>query len=114
MSDERKAEAGFAGAPWLGHPEIRAQSAPWLRAVQLLIKCGNATAEPIVMKERDPNIMLEPSLSLAPEAAQTLMDDLWHCGIRPTEGSGSAGSLAATQRHLEDMRKLVFDERKAS
>lgn len=96
----------------LGHLQIRAQSAPWLRAVQLLIRQGEATAEPIVMKQRDPNLMLEPSLSLEPEAAQTLMDDLWNCGIRPTEGTGSAGALAATQRHLEDMRKLVFNERK--
>lgn len=42
--------------------------------------------------------------------AQVLMDDLWNCGIRPTEGTGSAGSLRATERHLEDMRKLVFKE----
>ncbi len=41
--------------------------------------------------------------------AQQLMDDLWQCGIRPTEGSGSAGAMAAQTRHLEDMRKLVFD-----
>lgn len=37
------------------------------------------------------------------------MDQLWNCGLRPTEGSGSAGSLAATQRHLEDMRKIAFN-----
>jgi len=95
-------------------PEIRAQSAPWMRAVQLLIRDGDATAEPIVMKRREPGIMLEPSLSLDPESAQTLMDDLWHCGFRPTEGTGSAGALAATQNHLNDMRKLVFNERKVS
>jgi hypothetical protein len=41
-------------------------------------------------------------------AAQELMDDLWQCGVRPSEGSGSAGSLAATERHLHDMRALVF------
>jgi hypothetical protein len=42
-------------------------------------------------------------------AAQLLMDRLWECGLRPTEGSGSAGSLSATQKHLEDMRTLVFN-----
>jgi len=36
------------------------------------------------------------------------MDELWQCGLRPSEGSGSAGSLAATERHLADMRKLAF------
>jgi hypothetical protein len=49
-----------------------------------------------------------PLLSLEQEEAQQLMDELWHCGLRPSEGSGSAGCLAATQRHLEDMRTLVF------
>ncbi len=44
------------------------------------------------------------------ESVQRLMDELWHAGFRPTEGSGSAGSLAATERHLADMRALVFRE----
>lgn len=42
--------------------------------------------------------------------AQSLMDQLWNCGVRPTEGTGSAGSLAATKNHLEDMRRIVFKE----
>ncbi len=51
----------------------------------------------------------EPTTSISIEAAQTLMDDLWACGLRPTEGAGSAGALAATQNHLADMRKIAFD-----
>lgn len=46
-----------------------------------------------------------PTFSLTQEAAQVLMDQLWDCGLRPSEGSGSAGALLATQKHLEDMRK---------
>ena len=49
----------------------------------------------------------EPSLQLSPEATQQLMDQLWLSGIRPTEGTGSAGSLAATEKHLNDMRAIV-------
>lgn len=41
--------------------------------------------------------------------AQSLMDELWHCGIRPTEGNGSAGQAAATDRHLTDMQKLSWE-----
>lgn len=37
------------------------------------------------------------------------MDALWHCGLRPSEGTGSAGSLAATEKHLKDMRAIAFD-----
>lgn len=53
-----------------------------------------------------------PPLFVFPEndsAAQELMDDLWACGVRPTEGRGSAGQLDAVRHHLEDMRKLVFE-----
>lgn len=49
-----------------------------------------------------------PSLSLKYEEAQALMDELWQVGLRPTEGSGSAGSLAATERHLKDMRDIAL------
>ena len=49
-----------------------------------------------------------PMATISDEAGQQLMDELWRCGLRPTEGTGSAGSLAATQKHLEDMRSLVF------
>jgi len=52
--------------------------------------------------------ILDPLLQIDVNQAQRLMDDLWECGIRPSEGSGSAGSLAATERHLADMKKIAF------
>lgn len=48
-----------------------------------------------------------PFITLDKVQSQKLMDDLWNCGIRPTEGAGSAGSLYATEQHLEDMRAIV-------
>ena len=50
----------------------------------------------------------EPTVRLNNEQAQALMDELWRCGLRPTDGSGSAGSLAATERHLKDMRTIAM------
>jgi len=49
----------------------------------------------------------QPTVALSETQCQQLMDSLWDCGIRPAEGSGSAGSLAATERHLNDMKKIV-------
>jgi hypothetical protein len=40
--------------------------------------------------------------------AQALMDDLWTCGVRPTEAAGSAGQAAAMQRHIDDLRAVLF------
>lgn len=37
--------------------------------------------------------------------AQALMDDLWRCGIRPTEGAGSAGAMSAVQEHLKQLKE---------
>ena len=88
--------------------QVRACAGPWHNGIEFLIKQGMATAEPIIMQERDEGMYKEPSFVLDDNTAQVLMDDLWHSGLRPTEGTGSAGALAATQKHLEDMRTLVF------
>lgn len=37
---------------------------------------------------------------------QSLMDQLWQLGMRPSD-IGTPGHLAATQAHLSDMRRLV-------
>jgi len=53
-----------------------------------------------------------PLCSLERKEAQDLMDQLWVCGVRPTEGQELSGQLKAIQYHLEDLRKLVFKEKK--
>lgn len=67
-------------------------------------------AEPVQFKTeaRKPGAIIEPALTLEYHEAQMLMDSLWDAGLRPTEGTGSAGAMAATQKHLEDLRTLVF------
>ena len=71
-------------------------------------------AEPMVFTKREPYEMNStPTTTLSPQNAQVLMDDLYAAGIRPTEGTGSAGSLKATQDHLQDMRTLVFKGKKS-
>jgi hypothetical protein len=70
-------------------------------------------ATPVVWAPLPPNTVVdEPCLTMNEKSAQALMDQLWSTGLRPTEGTGSAGSLAATQAHLQDMRAIVFDMEK--
>jgi hypothetical protein len=69
-------------------------------------------AEPLTLRPVDKNMAIDrPTAQLTRAEAQELIDGLWQCGLRPSEGSGSAGALAATQRHLDDMRTLVFDKK---
>lgn len=82
------------------------------QAIELLIHCESDGARFVAM---DPNFTkvqpgqeLRPTVRIDNDAAQELMDRLWECGIRPTAGAGSAGAMAATEKHLADMRRLAF------
>lgn len=95
--------------------EVRAETRQFDRLVDLYVgefdECGyvRMVAEPVVLRTiEDGEIIPDPTVSLRREAAQRLMDELWRCGLRPTEGSGSAGSLAATERHLKDMQAIAM------
>ncbi len=95
---------------------IRACNTSWNRHVDLLVyyRIGDKVFDLRELEPEDfkeiPAGLREPTAAVLDKiAAQQLMDDLWQCGIRPSEGSGSAGALAATERHLADMRKLVFE-----
>ena len=50
---------------------------------------------------------VEPALIANEADCQLLMDELWRIGLRPSEGTGSAGALAATQSHLKDMQDFA-------
>ena len=69
---------------------------------------GDGHVGSIIMEPHNQCNTIRPALSIDATTAQELMDTLYTCGIRPTEGKGSAGSLEATERHLADMQKLVF------
>jgi hypothetical protein len=97
------------GGKFYAHPQ------PWRAGIALHFAVENgdtfSVAKPATMEQADIGSHTEPFLNIDMRAAQQLMDELWNCGLRPTEGSGSAGSLAATERHLADMRRIVFDDK---
>jgi len=68
---------------------------------------GTSYGQTISLKKHEEGTAVQPLTYITKDCAQGLMDDLWQCGIRPTEGAGTAGSMAATNRHLEDMRVIV-------
>lgn len=68
--------------------------------------------KPLEFEKSDPTqIMGPPSLMLTNDEAQELMENLWASGIRPNEDIGSTGQVSALKYHLEDMRKLVFNDK---
>ncbi len=85
---------------------------PQIRSIALHLYIDTQDSGPMVAEAMfkrvdpdDPRIR-PPMIELTDDGAQRLMDELWSCGIRPTEGTGSAGALAATQAHLHSMQEL--------
>lgn len=97
--------------------EVRCEKTPWRDDIEILVydnwedSGGRHTkaGAPLTMVDVVDGDLARPTIRLKNQAAQQLMDELWRCGLRPSEGTGSAGSLAATERHLKDMRTLVFE-----
>lgn len=69
---------------------------------------GLYVAQPLTFIEQPEGAIHDPFLRLRLEDAQRLIDELWNCGLRPSEGTGSAGSLRATEKHLADMQRIAF------
>ena len=90
--------------------QVRAVSAPWHNGIHLQVRQGSYVGTSVNMKDSCDGELIDPTISIGLDEAQTLMDDLWQAGFRPTEGSGSAGSLRATEKHLTDMRKIAFKQ----
>lgn len=93
---------------------IRAERAIWEDTVRVYMghkQSDGAMAvfnPPTITRMEPGSFIAEPFLRMTPTEAQRLMDELWGCGLRPSEGSGSAGSLAATERHLKDMQTIAM------
>ena len=88
---------------------IRVQRAPWYMGAELLIATPTHKMQNAVMVPIDKNLPTDFNdlFQIDDKCAQTLMDDLWASGYRPTEGAGTAGAMQATQKHLDDMRAIV-------
>ena len=60
-------------------------------------------------KELEPGYMIDaPTLRLAGDEAQQIMNELWRIGIRPKNGTGAVAHTEALEGHLADLRKIAF------
>ncbi|MDO8415509.1 MAG: hypothetical protein Q7S87_04790 [Agitococcus sp.] len=93
--------------------EVMARRDEWNTGVSIYMRQrtvgeGCVVAAKVTFVPHESGTMIEPMMRLEIQQAQQLMDELWQCGLRPTERTGSAGSLAATERHLKDMQALAI------
>ena len=94
--------------------QYRCDRQVWMDSVGVYVfdasETGKHTAWKLVPSDEfyEGDVYPAPTMSLKMGQAQQLMDELWRVGLRPSEGSGSAGSLAATERHLKDMQGIAM------
>jgi hypothetical protein len=64
----------------------------------------------VVARDADdtPGEMIPPFMKLHGHQAQQLMDAMWDAGIRPSNGIGNTGQIAATEAHLKDIRAILY------
>lgn len=90
--------------------KIRAQSAPWMNGIELLMFSGKSIVTDLVLNTPLEGSICEPSARLTMLEAQALMDDLYQAGLRPTQQRNE--QQAPIKKHLEDMRAIAFDKLK--
>lgn len=86
---------------------------PWSEQVEFMLLhhisgTPRAVCAPLQFNEIPEGAPVNPTFRLYGPEAQELMDMLWNCGLRPTQGQSSAGQLDAVERHLADMRAIAF------
>ena len=64
---------------------------PFNHGVSLYARRGDAVAMPLTLEQQEVGLICDPVATLEQDQAQNLMDTLWDCGLRPSEGTGSAG-----------------------
>jgi hypothetical protein len=67
---------------------------------------GNQIALPLTFSPMVEGQKIDPTLGLSFEEAQSLMDELYRAGMRPSE-EGSPGEINALRNHLKDLKDIV-------
>lgn len=92
---------------------VKASRVPWRGAIEIGIfrSYGSSEMQFLTLEEVPQTVsegaVIEPAFELREELAQMLMDELWVCGIRPTEGAGTAGAMRAAENNLKDLREVT-------
>lgn len=80
--------------------------------VDLYIKdrLNHAICTSLTFEKKNPNEIASPCMTLTNVDLQSLFDELWRLGFRSSEHIDEKSALKATQYHLSDMRRLVFEK----
>lgn len=88
--------------------EIHANKVPYDRRIDLYFIQGNKFISGVKFSEIEPGSEINKAVQIDVDTAQSLMNQLYNIGIRPTGIEQSIAALPATKNHLEDMRKIAF------
>lgn len=90
---------------------------PWRQAIALHVRVKNAAGAVAFLKDlivetlpddHDFAQIQDAPIYLNDDAAQSLMDELWNCGVRPRDGSGSNATAMEAQAHIKDLQQFAL------
>lgn len=98
---------------WKGQNELRATRTPMQFGDGVDLRfCDHTTGGfgySVEMQHVEPGKDVPVLMHLSMHEALTLLDELWRCGLRPTElASPASDTLVAMKEHLEDFRAIAF------
>ena len=98
------------------HCDVRVNYDLFIDAIRLMFRDGDKVLVPKwEAKEQTQGrayVTDDELLSISQETAQQIFNGLWQAGFRPKDGTGNSGHMSALAYHLEDMRRLVFKDKK--
>lgn len=111
LAAERQAKAADQLKPWRQEEMSETKfyaSREYGSRINIYVVSGEYIGQPLTMVKHDEGAIVDPIIRIDSHEAQQLMDELWTCGLRPSEGTGSAGQSAAQQKHIDDLREIAF------
>jgi hypothetical protein len=67
-------------------------------------------AEPVMMVKAEEGAFNPPAFRIDTQAAKNLMDDLWNAGVRPSNLKHSKEIIDSLNSHIDDFRKIIFNQ----
>ena len=70
----------------------------------------SSVGDPVIMRAvtEVSDLRNDATFYLRDDEVQSLMDQFWTLGFRPSEGTGSAGALKQAENHIESLKKIAF------
>lgn len=103
---EKNLEYGSKMHIFIKEPDWSAQG--YQMGILIKDEIGSSAVQPLLIKRLEEGDYVGPCATFQKQDLQSMFNELWRLGFRPSDGTGNSGHIEALTYHLEDMRRIVF------